>query len=98
MPMSVMAIWLWFAETTVTAATGELRIHSSCLGISHNRVVHAEEIRGFDIQPGMQKGAEVWYDVWLKLAAGKKANAGTGMEKTEAEWFVAELRKDLGLR
>jgi hypothetical protein len=24
--------------------------------------------------------------------------AGTGMDKTEAEWFVAELRKDLGTR
>jgi hypothetical protein len=95
--ISYMSVGLWFAETTVTAATGELRIHSSCLGISHTRVVHAEDVRGFDIKPGIQKGAEVWYDLWLKTAAGKDANAGTGMEKTEAEWFVAELRKDLGM-
>jgi hypothetical protein len=91
------SVWLWFAETTVTAATGELRIHSSCLGISRNRAVHTGEIRGFEIKPGMQKGAQVWYDVWLQVAAGGDANAGTGMDKTEAEWFVAELRKDLGI-
>jgi hypothetical protein len=96
MMMSFMAVWLWFAETTVTAATGELRIHRSCLGISHARIVHAEDIRGFEIKPGMQKGSEVWYDLWLQVAAGNDANAGTGMDKTEAEWFVAELRKDLG--
>jgi hypothetical protein len=94
---TLMSAWLWFAETTVTAATGELRIHSSCLGISHNRIVHAEDIRGFEIKPGMQKGADVWYDLWLQVAGGKNANAGTGMDKTEAEWFAAELRKDLGL-
>jgi hypothetical protein len=96
--MLVMAAWLWFAETTVTAATGELRIHSSCLGISRTRIVHAEEIRGFEIKPGVQKGAEVWYDLWLQVAGGKDANSGTGMDKTEAEWFVAELRKDLGVK
>jgi hypothetical protein len=95
---SLMALWLWFAVTTVTATTGQLRIQSSCLGISRTRIVHAEEIRGFEIKPGIQRGAEVWYDLWLQVASGDKANAGTGMDKTEAEWFVAELRKDLGTR
>jgi len=89
------AAWLWFAETTVTAAANELRIQSSCLGISRRRVVHADEILGFEIKPGMQRGAEVWYDLWLQVATGKDANAGTSMDKTEAEWLVAELRKDL---
>ena len=92
------AVWLWFAETTVTAGRSGLRIQSSCLGISRTRVVQADEIRGFEIKPGMQRGAEVWYDLWLQVAAGKEANAGTGMDKTEAEWLVGELRKDLGTR
>jgi hypothetical protein len=94
----LVSVWLWFAETTVTAATGELRIHTTCLGMSHTRTLHAEEIRGFDIKPGMQKGNEVWYDVWLRVPSGRDTNAGTGMDKTEAEWFVAELRKDLGVK
>jgi hypothetical protein len=97
MVTSLAAVWLWFAETTVTAATGELRIQSSCLGISRTRIVHAEDIRGFEIKPGMQRGAQVWYDLWLQVSGGNNANAGTGMDKTEAEWFVAELRKDLGV-
>lgn len=92
-----MAVWLWTAETTVTAATHELTIHATCLGIAHTQVIHGEEIRGFEIKPGMQKGGEVWYDVWLQTSNGKSANAGTGMSKTEAEWFVAELRNDLGI-
>jgi hypothetical protein len=45
----------------------------------------------------MQKGAEVWYGLSLQLAGGNNASIRTGMDKTEAEWFVAELRKDLGL-
>lgn len=93
-----VAVWLWFRETTVLAATGELRMHGSCLGVSHTRVVHADQIRGVEIEPGMQKGARVWYDVWVRDAAGTRSNAGTGMDKTEAEWFVAEIRRDLGLR
>ncbi len=93
-----MALWLWFAVTTITAATGQLRIQSSCWGISRTCIVHAEDIRGFEIKPGIQRGAEVWYDLWLQVASGDNANAGTGMDKTEAEWLVAELRKDLGTR
>jgi hypothetical protein len=90
-------IWLWFGETTVTASSGELRIHASCLGLSRTRMVSGGDIRGFDIRLAMQKGADVWYDVWLQLGGGKSVNAGTGMDKTEAEWFVAELRSDLGI-
>jgi hypothetical protein len=96
--MSLMALWLWFAVTTITAATGQLRIQSSCLGISRTCIVHAEDIRGFEIKPGIQRGAEVWYDLWLQVASGDNTNAGTGMDKIEAEWLVAELRKDLGTR
>lgn len=91
----VTAIWLWFANTTVTVAAREIRIHSNCLGIAHTQLVHGEDIRGFEINPGMQKGNEVWYDVQLQTVNGKSANAGTGMTKTEAEWFAAELRSDL---
>lgn len=71
----------------------EARAGSSLAGysrISHTRIVHAEDIRGFEIKPGMQQAGKVWYDLWLQVAAGKDANAGTGMDKTEAEWFAAE--------
>jgi len=90
-------VWQWFAETRVTARSRELCIHTSCLGFSRTRVVRAEEIRGFQIKSGMQKGEDVWYDVRLELGAGKTETAGSGMDKTEAEWFVAELRGNLGI-
>lgn len=84
-------IWLWFGETTVTASSGELRIHGSCLGLSRTRTVKAGDIRGFEIKLAMR------YDVCLQLSGGKSVNAGTGMDNTEAEWFVAELRRGLGV-
>jgi hypothetical protein len=53
-----MAAWLRFAEMTVTAATGELRIHT-CVGISRTRIVHGNEIRGFEIKPGRAPGLTI---------------------------------------
>jgi hypothetical protein len=90
-------LWQWFGETTVTAGVGELRIHSKCLGLSRARTVRLNEIRGFAIEPAMQRGTEVWYYVFVQLRGGGRTNAGSGMDKTEAEWFVAEIRKDLGI-
>jgi hypothetical protein len=45
----------------------------------------------------MQQGDQVRYDLRLHLSNGGKVTAGTGLEKSEAEWFQAELKKDLGL-
>ena len=88
-------VWLWFGEITVVTLPHGLRIRSSCLGLARTRMIRADEIRGFDIQPAMQKGAEVWYQVELQIVGGGTAICGSGMEKSEAEWLVGEIRKDL---
>ena len=45
----------------------------------------------------MQRGDEVWYDLKLRLANGRSVTAGSGLDKREAEWFLAEIKKDLGV-
>jgi hypothetical protein len=91
------SFWLWFGEITMIAARGELRITNSCLGLSRTRSVPAGEIRGFEIRPGVQQGSQVWYEVEIQLGGNRTVGCHTGIDKTEAEWFIAELRKDLGL-
>jgi hypothetical protein len=93
----VGGVWKWFGETTVTASPHEVCIHSSGLLMSRTRVFQASQIQGLEIKPGMQGGRKVWYDVRLKLAGGNTAAAGADMDKTEAEWLVAEIRKNLGV-
>ena len=88
---------LWFGATTVEAGRGELRIRSSYLLFSRNTVLRKEEIRDFDLHCGMQRGEEVWYDVRILLANGRRKVAGSNLEKNEAEWFTAALRRELGM-
>jgi hypothetical protein len=45
----------------------------------------------------MQSGDHVWYDLRIHLHSGAKITAASGIEKSEAEWFVGELKKDLGI-
>jgi len=91
------AVWLWFGTTTVDAVNRSLRIRSRCLGFSTTRSVSAAEIEKFELYPGMQSGDHVWYDLRIHLHNGAKITAANSMEKSEAEWFVAELKKDLGI-
>jgi hypothetical protein len=91
------AIWLWFGTITIDAVNRSLRIRSHCLGFSRTRSVNAAEIQKFELYPGMQSGDHVWYDLRIHLHNGAKITAASGMEKSEAEWFVGELKKDLGI-
>jgi hypothetical protein len=91
------AMWLWFGSTTIDAVNRSLRIRSHCLGFSRTRSVNAAEIQKFELYPGMQSGDHVWYDLRIHLHNGAKIAAASGMEKSEAEWFVGELKKDLGI-
>jgi len=45
----------------------------------------------------MQSGDHVWYDLRLHLSNGGNVTAASGLEKSEAEWFLRELKKDLGI-
>ncbi len=91
------AVWLWFGSVTINAVNRSLRIRARCLGFSRTRSVNAAEIEQLELCPGMQSGDRVWYDLRIHLHNGAKITAASGMEKSEAEWFVGELKKDLGL-
>jgi hypothetical protein len=91
------ATWLWFGTTTIDAVNRSLRIRSRCVGFSRSRSVNAAEIQKFELYPGMQSGYRVWYDLRIHLHNGAKITAASGMEKSEAEWFIGELKKDLGI-
>jgi hypothetical protein len=93
----LVAFSLWFGQTDIKVVSRSLRIRSSCLGFSSTRSVNAGEIQRFELYPAMQQGDQVWYDLRLHLSNGGTVTAGSGIEKSEAEWFQSELRKDLGL-
>ena len=86
-----------FGQTTVGVFNRSLHIRSSCLGFSRSQVVEASNIQRFELFSGMQSADKIWYDLKIHLDNGRVVNAGSAMEKNEAEWFVAELRKDLGI-
>jgi hypothetical protein len=91
------SLWLWLGVTTMRVRNRELQVHSSWLGISRTRVIPAGDIEGFNLYPAMQQGENVWYDVRLQTGDRRSTTIASGMEKPEAEWCVAELKKDLGL-
>ena len=98
LPVLAIGIWMGLGRTTVGVLNGTLRIHSSCLGFSRSQVVDASKIERFELYSGMRSGDRIWYDLKIHLDNGRTVNAGSAMEKNEAEWFVAELKKDLGLK
>jgi hypothetical protein len=59
--------------------------------------VNAAEIRRFELNPAMKSAENVWSDLRVHLSNGGMVTAGTRMEKAEAQWFVSELKKDLGI-
>jgi len=91
------AIWMGFGQTTVGVLNRSLHIRSSCLGFSRSRIVEADNIERFELYSAMRSGDKIWYDLKIHLDNGKTVNAGSAMDKNEAEWFVAELKKDLGI-
>ena len=93
----LFSFWLWLGTTTIEVLNRELHIRSGCLGISRSRVIPASTIREFQLDPSVQAGQDILYDLKLKLASGRSAVAAGGMEKREAEWLRAELKKDLGI-
>ena len=90
-------IWMGLGATTVGVRNRALRIHSSCLGFSRTRTVDAAEIDRFELYPGMRSADRIWYDLKLHLTDRRTITAASAMDKSEAEWFLGELRKDLGL-
>jgi hypothetical protein len=89
---------MWFGSTTIEARNGELRVRTGWLVMSKERLIRAAEITRLELHSGMQRGDQVWYDVRVHLATGRKVNAGSGMSRKEADWVAAEIREKLGLR
>ena len=97
LPVLALGIWMGFGQTTVGVLNRSLRIHSRCLGFSRSQVVDASKIERFELYSGMRSSDKIWYDLKIHLDNGRTVNAGSAMDKNEADWFVAELKKDLGI-
>ena len=93
----MLAASLWFGQTNIQVANRALRIRATCLGFSRTRSVNAPEIGNFELYAAIKSADHVWYDLRIHLHNGATVTAGTGLEKSEAEWFLRELKKDLGL-
>jgi len=94
----IFGTWMGLGQTTVGVRNRSLRIHSSCLGFSRTRTLEADAIDRFELYPGMSSEDKIWYDLKIHLSDGKTVTAASAMEQHEAEWFLGELRKDLGLQ
>lgn len=92
-----IGISLWQGTVTLTIENGGLRIRSAFLGLARTRMVRAGEIQRFELYPGLQSGNQVWYDLRIHRNGGGTITAGSGLEKREAEWLEAQLRKNLGI-
>jgi hypothetical protein len=90
-----IAFGMWFGATTVEVIRGELHIRTSYLMFSRSRVLRKEDIGSFELHCGIQRGDEVWYDLRARLKTGRKRHIAGGMEKAEAEWFRAEIARDM---
>ena len=71
--------WLWLGTTTVEVLNRELHIRSACLGISRSRVIPRSAIQDFQLDPSLQAGQQVWYDLKLQLANGRSLTACGGL-------------------
>ena len=93
----MISFGLWFGATTVEVINRELHIRSTYLVFSHSRILRKDEIQDFELHCGMQRGDEVWYDLRVRLVNGRRQTVAGGMEKSEAEWFLAQIKKDMGM-
>jgi hypothetical protein len=60
-------------------------------------VIQASAIQDFQLDPSLQDGQQVWYDLKLKLTNGRSVTAASGLKKKEAEWLRADVKKALGI-
>jgi hypothetical protein len=93
-----LSLWLWLATMTLRTSNGELEVESAFVGFARKKLVPASEIEKFALYPAIRAANQVWYDLRVYLRNGRKITAGSGLEKREAEWLAAELKRNLGLK
>jgi hypothetical protein len=91
------AFGLWFGAATVEVIGRDLHVRRTYLLFSSSRVFRKEDIREFELHKGMQRGDEVWYDLRASLVNGRRRTICGGMEKSEAQWFLGEIRRDMAM-
>ena len=64
---------------------------------SRSNILRKDDIREFELHNSMQRGDQVWYDLRARLTNGRKRTVAGGMEKSDAEWLVAAIKRDMGL-
>ena len=93
---------VWCGTTTVTAGSGDVRVHHSVLGLGGTRVIAAAEIASLDLHIGMQTQGRYgtpYYEVRARLTSGRKASLGGGIRnKRHAEWLAAQMRASIGIK
>jgi len=85
------AIWLMFGKLSTETSSDGLRVRSSCLVYSRTREAPAGEITRFEIDYGGSSGFRL--HVWLK--GNRRVTCATGLEKPEALWMAAWIRRDV---
>lgn len=77
-------------------------VHNGILGIGPRREIPFSDIGSFTMPVGMQSGGRSgtpYYDIKLKLIAGKDVTLASGIRnKLEAEWLIARMESEMGLK
>lgn len=98
----LLLVWglysIWFGTTRVIAHQGRIEVTHGPIQFGGPKVVSASDIAEIKTSTGMTAGRTTYFDIQVHRRDGKKITAGSAIrDKLEAEWLVAEMRKNLGL-
>ena len=85
------ALWLMFGKLSTETSANGLRVRSSCLVYSRTREATVSQITGFAIEYGQSAG----FRLHVLLKNDRRVTCATGLEKPEALWLAARIRRDL---
>lgn len=93
---------LWMGTSKMAMGTDRVKLQRGLLGVGPTREVEFSQIAGILMPIGMQSGERSgtpYYEIRLRLNDGKEVMVAEGIRsKPEAEWLVARLKTEIGLK
>ncbi|MGD0694701.1 MAG: hypothetical protein ABSB82_07580 [Terriglobia bacterium] len=100
--LCIIVVFLWIGTSKVVIGSGRVRVHSGLLGIGPRREIPFSEIGSITMPVGMQSGGRSgtpYYDIKLKLTDGQEVTLASSIRnKLEAEWLIASIKSEIGLK
>jgi hypothetical protein len=98
----IIVLSLWMGTSKLVIGSDRVKLKKGLLGVGPTREVEFSRIAGVTMPIGMQSGdrsGTPYYDIKLTLNDGKELKVAGGVRsKLEAEWLVARLKIEIGLK